>query len=80
MAIKDRILYLAAAVGVATGLVLVVLSGHRGARIGVDGNPPGVSAQSAAPVAAGGQAADFKLERMTEPPSHSNRCAAKLYS
>jgi peroxiredoxin len=64
MAIKDRILYLAAAVVVATGLALVVLSGHRGARIGVDGNPPGVSAQSGAPVAAGGQAADFKLETL----------------
>ena len=64
MAIKDRILYLAAAVVVATGLALVVLNGHRGARIGVDGNPPGVSAQSEAPVAAGGRAADFKLETL----------------
>ncbi len=58
MEIKDRILYLVAGIVVMTGLALVVLSGHRGARIGVN------SEQSDAPVAAGSQAADFKLEKL----------------
>jgi peroxiredoxin len=58
MEIKDRILYLVAGIVVMTGLAMVVLSGHRGARIAVN------SEQSEAPVAAGGQAADFKLEKL----------------
>jgi cytochrome c biogenesis protein CcmG/thiol:disulfide interchange protein DsbE len=58
MEIKDRILYLVAGIVVMTGLALVVLSGHRGARIAVN------SEQSDAPVAAGSQAADFKLEKL----------------
>jgi hypothetical protein len=33
MEIRDRILYLVAGIVVMTGLALVVLSGHRGARI-----------------------------------------------
>lgn len=33
MQIRDRILYLVAAIVVVTGLALVALSGHRGARI-----------------------------------------------
>ncbi|HYK64664.1 MAG TPA: redoxin domain-containing protein [Patescibacteria group bacterium] len=58
MEIRDRILYLVAAVVVATGLTLVALSGHRGARI-----TPG-SGESEPPVAAGSQAANFTLEKL----------------
>ena len=61
MEIKDRILYLVAGIIVLTGLALVVLSGHRGARIE---NSPGISSGTEAPVAAGSQAADFKLEKL----------------
>ena len=61
MEIKDRILYLVAGIVVMTGLALVVLSGHRGARIE---NSPGISSGTEAPVAAGSQAADFKLEKL----------------
>jgi peroxiredoxin len=50
MEIKDRILYLVAGIVVMTGLALVVLSGHRGARLENSG--------------IGGQAADFKLEKL----------------
>src|SRR5277367_6859883 len=64
MEIKHRILYLVAGVVVATGLAILVLSGHRGARL-ADSAPPASEAQSSdAPVAAGGQAADFKLEKL----------------
>jgi peroxiredoxin len=62
MEIKDRILYLAAAIVVATGLALVALSGHRGARLAV--NSPEIGANGDAPVPAGSQAADFKLETL----------------
>jgi peroxiredoxin len=58
MEIRDRILYLVAAVVVATGLTLVALSGHRGARITTG------SRESEAPVAAGSQAANFTLEKL----------------
>jgi len=61
MQIKDRILYLVAGIVVMTGLALVVLSGHRGARIS---NSPLSSDQSEAPVAAGSQAANFNLETL----------------
>jgi hypothetical protein len=61
MEIKDKILYLVAGVVVMTGLALVVLSGHRGARIE---NSSGISNGSEAPVAAGSQAAEFKLEKL----------------
>jgi len=64
MEIKHRILYLVAGVVVATGLAILVLSGHRGARL-ADSAPVASEAQSSdAPVAAGGQAADFKLEKL----------------
>jgi peroxiredoxin len=62
MEFRDRILYLAAGIVVVTGLALIVLSGHRGTRIAA--NPPGTAGQSEAPVAAGGQAANFKLEKL----------------
>jgi peroxiredoxin len=62
MEIKDRILYLVAAIVVMTGLTLVVLNGHRGARITTSsGMPP---QQSEPPVAAGSQAANFDLETL----------------
>ena len=61
MEIKDRILYLVAGIVVMTGLALVVLSGHRGTRIENSGE---ISGGSEAPVAAGSQAADFKLEKL----------------
>ena len=62
MQIRDRILYLVAGIVVLTGLALIVLSGHRGARITT---PSGVSGpESQAPVAAGSQAANFKLEKL----------------
>ncbi len=61
MEIQDRVLYAAAAIVVATGLTLVALSGHRGARIA---NPSGINSESEGPVAAGSQAADFKLETL----------------
>ncbi len=35
MEIKDKVLYLVAAIVVMTGITLVALSGHRGARISV---------------------------------------------
>jgi len=58
MKIKDKILYLCAAIVVATGLALVALSGHRGARLAPN------SEESEATVPAGSQAADFKLETL----------------
>ena len=58
MELKNRVLYMVAAVVVVTGLTLVALSGHRGARIAVN------SGQSEAPVAAGSQAANFNLETL----------------
>lgn len=58
MEIKDKILYLCAAIVVATGLALVALSGHRGARLAAN------SEESEATVPAGSQAADFKLETL----------------
>jgi peroxiredoxin len=62
MEIKDRILYLVAGIVVITGLALIALNGHRGARITT---PSGVSGpESQAPVAAGSQAANFKLEKL----------------
>ncbi len=61
MEIQDRALYAAAAIVVATGLTLVALSGHRGARIAT---PSGINSESQGPVAAGSQAADFKLETL----------------
>jgi peroxiredoxin len=64
MAIKDKILYLAAAIVVMTGITLVALSGHRGARIGVEGTQPGITGESEPPVSAGSQAANFKLETL----------------
>jgi peroxiredoxin len=60
--IKDRILYLVAAIVVMTGLTLVVLNGHRGARIPAGSS--GIPAQSEAPIAAGSQAANFDLEKL----------------
>jgi cytochrome oxidase Cu insertion factor (SCO1/SenC/PrrC family) len=60
MEIKDRVLYLVAGIVVMTGIALVVLSGHRGARL----ENAGIGSGSDAPVAAGGQAADFKLEKL----------------
>ena len=62
MEIKDKILYLVAAIVVMTGLTLVALSGHRGARIAT--NSPETAAAIQATVAAGSQAADFKLETL----------------
>ncbi len=62
MEIKDKILYLVAAIVVMTGLTLVALSGHRGARIAT--TSPETAAQSPATVAAGSRAADFKLETL----------------
>lgn len=64
MQIRDRILYLVAAIVVVTGLALVALSGHRGARIETAGTGAGIDSQSQGPVAAGSQAADFKLETL----------------
>ncbi|MGD1028935.1 TlpA disulfide reductase family protein [Candidatus Binatus soli] len=64
MEIKDRILYLVAAIVVITGITLIALSGHRGARIGLEANSPETAEQSAATVAAGSRAADFKLETL----------------
>ncbi len=61
MEIQDRVLYAAAAIVVATGLTIVALNGHRGARIAT---PSGINSESEAPVAAGSQAADFKLETL----------------
>ena len=61
MEIRDRILYLVAGIVVMTGLALVVLSGHRGARIATSS---AIGNGSEAPVAAGSQAADFKLEKL----------------
>src|SRR5260370_14256435 len=61
MEIKDRILYLVAGIVVMTGLALVVLSGHRGARLATSS---GIGSGAEAPVAAGRQAADFKLEKL----------------
>ena len=61
MEIKDRILYLVAGIVVMTGLALVVLSGHRGARLATSS---GIGSGSEAPVAAGSQAANFKLEKL----------------
>jgi peroxiredoxin len=58
MEIKDKVLYLVAAIVVATGLTIVALSGHRGARLATNSEP------SEAPVAAGSQAANFKLEKL----------------
>jgi len=46
---------------VMTGLALVVLSGHRGARLATSS---GIGSGSEAPVAAGSQAANFKLEKL----------------
>ncbi len=62
MEIKDKILYLVAAIVVMVGLTLVALSGHRGARIAA--NPPETAEQPEAMVAAGSRAADFKLETL----------------
>ena len=62
MEIKDRILYLVAGIVVFTGLALIALNGHRGTRITT---PVGVSGQQGeGPVAAGSQAANFKLEKL----------------
>ncbi len=61
MEVRDRILYLVAGIVVMTGLALVVLSGHRGARIATSS---GISGGTEGPVAAGSQAADFKLEKL----------------
>ena len=58
MVIRDRVLYLVAVIVVATGLTLIALSGHRGARI------TSGSLDSQAPVAAGSQAANFNLETL----------------
>ena len=62
MQIRDRILYLVAAIVVMTGITLVALSGHRGARI--DSISPETAEQSRTTVAAGSRAADFKLETL----------------
>ncbi len=64
MAIKDKILYIVAAIVVTAGITLVALSGHRGTRIGVGANTPETAEQSEATVAAGSRAADFKLETL----------------
>jgi peroxiredoxin len=62
MEIKDKVLYVVAAIVVMTGVALVALSGHRGARI--DSIPPETAEQSKPTVAAGSRAADFKLETL----------------
>ena len=62
MEIKDKILYIVAAIVVMTGIALVALSGHRGARI--DSISPETAEQSRTTVAAGSRAADFKLETL----------------
>jgi peroxiredoxin len=64
MEIKDKILYLVAAIVVMTGITLVALSGHRGARISVNANQPETAEHPPASVAAGSRAADFKLEAL----------------
>lgn len=56
---RNKILYVIAAVVVVVGITLVALSGHRGQR------PLGSEeSESEAPVAAGSQAANFKLEAL----------------
>jgi peroxiredoxin len=62
MEIKDKVLYVVAAIVVMTGVALVALSGHRGARI--DSISPETAEQSKPTVAAGSRAADFKLETL----------------
>ncbi len=62
MEIKDKVLYVAAAIVVVTGITLVALSGHRGARI--DSTSPETAEESKTTVAAGSRAADFKLETL----------------
>jgi len=62
MEIKDKVLYVVAAIVVMTGITLVALSGHRGARI--DSISPETAEQSRTTVAAGSRAADFKLETL----------------
>ncbi len=64
MEIKDKILYLVAAIVVMTGITLVALSGHRGARISPEANQPETAEHPPASVAAGSRAADFKLEAL----------------
>ncbi len=64
MEIKDKLLYLVAAIVVICGIVLVALMPHRGARIEPGANAPGIGEQSGATVAAGSRAADFKLETL----------------
>jgi len=62
MEIKDKVLYLVAAIVVTTGIALVALSGHRGARI--DSTSLETAVQSKTEVTAGSRAADFKLEAL----------------
>ena len=57
---RNKILYAVAAVVVVVGITLVALSGHRGARNGLGTE----QSESEAPVAAGSQAANFKLEAL----------------
>ncbi len=64
MEIKDKLLYLVAAIVVICGIALVALMPHRGARIELGANAPGIGEQSEATVAAGSRAADFKLETL----------------
>src|SRR5712675_2927021 len=56
----NKLLYWVAAFVVLAGIVLVAISGHRGARVA----PLGGEQSESAPVAAGNQAANFKLEAL----------------
>ena len=58
---RNKILYTVAALVVIVGITLVAISGHRGARNGSLGSE---QSESEAPVAAGSQAANFKLEAL----------------
>src|SRR6266851_8406925 len=57
----NKLLYWVAAFVVLAGIVLVAITGHRGARVAPLG---GEQPESQAPVAAGNQAANFKLEAL----------------
>jgi peroxiredoxin len=57
----NKLLYWVAAFVVLAGIVLVAITGHRGARVS---HLTGEQSESSAPVAAGNQAANFKLEAL----------------
>lgn len=56
----NKLLYWVAAFVVLAGIVLVAITGHRGARVA----PLGSELSESAPIAAGNQAANFKLEAL----------------